>query len=88
MPQKLEPLFKSTKKSSYTRAQMEEIIKSGMSVNYRGSIISSLADLPSEADLALGNPEMEIVTLESLDQQIARLQAERAKIAKDAKEEF
>jgi hypothetical protein len=67
-----------------TRDQLEEIIKRGESVIHNGEIITKIEDLPTEAELVLGNPALEKVTADVLDAQIARLQAERDKLTQAA----
>lgn len=63
-----------------TRTEMEQIIQSGGSVVYHGRILSSLHDLPSDAELAAGNPERETIAVTTLQQQIADLQAQLAQL--------
>lgn len=63
-----------------TREQMEQAIARGGSVLHQGRIISRVQDLPSAAELAEGDPERESATANSLQQQIADLQAQLAKL--------
>lgn len=59
-----------------SRAEMEQVIRSGGSVLHQGSVITRLELLPSEADLARGNPEQEAAVAEGLRAQLAELQAQ------------
>lgn len=61
---------------SLSRAEMERTIAQGGSVLYQGRIISRAQDLPSEADLARGDPDAEAQTQTRLEAQIAELQAQ------------
>lgn len=63
-----------------TRSEMEQTIIQRGSVLYRGRIISRIQDLPSDADLAAGDPAQEAAAAAALDAQIAALQAQRARI--------
>lgn len=63
-----------------TRNEMEAVITGGGSVIYNGQTISRLGDLPSAADLAKGDPEAEAAAANALQQQIADLQAQIAKL--------
>lgn len=56
------------------RAAMEAAISRGGAVLYQGRIISRVADLPSEAELAQGDPAAEQAAAESLRAQIAQAQ--------------
>lgn len=67
-----------------TRAQMEQAIQDGGSVVVNGQILSRIDDLPSEADLAQGDAAKEQAARAALDQQIARLLSERAKLSQEA----
>lgn len=59
-----------------SRAQMEDVIRNGGSVLHGGRIITRAEHLPTEADLAAGNPEQERVAAAALEAQIAALQAQ------------
>lgn len=63
-----------------TRNEMEQVIKSGGSVLYKDQILFHLSQLPSEADMAAGNPEQEAAARAALDAQIAALTAQRARL--------
>ncbi len=65
-----------------TRAEMEQVIGRKGSVMYAGRIITRVEDLPSAADLAVGDPAAEKKTAEDIDAEIARLVAEKAKLGK------
>lgn len=58
-----------------TRAQMEKIIAGGGSVLHRGQILSTVGQLPTEADLAQSDAEKADASA-SLQAQIAALQAQ------------
>lgn len=62
------------------RKEMEAVIASGGSVLYGGRTIAHASQLPSEADLAKGDPEAETAAANALQQQIADLQAQVAKL--------
>ena len=66
-----------------TRSEMEQAIKAGGSVLYKGRVIYQLGDIPDEAELASGDPEQEAVARNALDAQIAALQVQRDRIAVD-----
>lgn len=59
-----------------TRDEMAAIIKGHGSVLYAGRIISREQDLPSEADLAAGNPDRAAAVAADLQAQIDRLSAD------------
>lgn len=63
-----------------TRAEMEAVIARGGSVSYKGLIITRVANLPTEADLAEGDSTRSAAVVQSLDQQIAGLLAQRAQL--------
>lgn len=63
-----------------TRKEMEAAIAAGGTVLYNGQTLWQVAQLPSEADLAVGNPEAETAAANNLQQQIADLQAQIAKL--------
>jgi hypothetical protein len=63
-----------------TRDEMAAVIAGGGSVLYEGRTIWRAQDLPSEADLAQGDPEKEAAASASLQEQIAQLQADLAKL--------
>ena len=63
--------------SSYSHAELDEILKRGESVMIGGRIVTSPSDLPSAATLAKGNPAAEAATGKSLDAQIAELTRQR-----------
>jgi predicted HD phosphohydrolase len=64
-----------------TRNQMEEVIRSGGSVLHGGRLITRVEHLPTDADLAAGNPEQEALAAAALEAQIAALQAQRDRLA-------
>lgn len=68
------------KDGKLTRAHMEEAIRAGGSVLHDGEIIAKVEDLPDEADLAAGDAEREAAVAAALDEQIARLAAQRARL--------
>jgi len=59
---------------------MEEAIKAGGSVLHKGAIYHQLGQLPSEAELAEGDPEQEAVVASALDAQITALQRQRDRL--------
>lgn len=64
-----------------SRAEMAQVIQGGGSVLYLGRTLTSLAQLPSEAELAEGDPEQSAAVVSALDAQIQALQAQRDKLA-------
>lgn len=66
------------------RKQLEKGIQAGRTVTYRGVFYSSIADLPSEAELAKGDKAQEEAARLSIEQEMARLKAELAKLEKPA----
>jgi hypothetical protein len=68
-----------------TRAGMEQAIKDGGSVMYKGKILTSLDQLPSEADLAAGDSQRESQARENLLKQKDAIDKELAKIGKAKK---
>lgn len=65
-----------------TRRGMEAVIRAGGSVMHNGRFVSRVEELPSQADLAKGNPEMERATRASLQQHRDYIDAEIAKLGK------
>ena len=63
-----------------TRETMERTIAGGGSVLYHGIVISSIADLPSVAALAQGDPAKEAVAIAALTAQMQALQADIARL--------
>lgn len=61
-----------------TRAEMEQVIREGGSVKHGGRIISRLEHLPSDADLAKGDPAKEAKAAGDLQAQIDQLQQQLA----------
>lgn len=61
-----------------TREGMEAAIRAGGSVMHDGRVIDTLDDLPDAAELAAGDENRERMLVESYDDQIARLQREKA----------
>lgn len=59
-----------------TRAEMERVIAEGGSVLHGGQHISQIKDLPTEADLAKGDPDKEQAAAGNLQAQIDALQAQ------------
>jgi hypothetical protein len=60
-----------------TRDQMVAIIQRGESVMIGSEVYDSLDRLPSEAQLAQGDPQREEAALANLDAQLAAVQAQR-----------
>jgi len=67
------------------RSEMEQIIVQGGSVLYQGRTISRVQDLPSEADLAVGDPAQEAAATAALQAQMADLQAQIDRLSQPAK---
>jgi hypothetical protein len=63
-----------------TRDQMVAIIQRGESVMIGSEVYDSVDRLPSEAQLAQGDPAREEAALANLDAQLAAVQAQRALI--------
>lgn len=63
-----------------THAQMEQAIQAGGSVLWRGQILTHVAQLPSEAELAAGDPALEAAASSALDAQILALTREKARL--------
>lgn len=61
-----------------SRAAMVAAIKEGGSVHYKGALITRLENLPSEAELAVGDPAQEQQALTDLQKEIAGLEARKA----------
>lgn len=57
-----------------TRAEMEAVIAGGGSVMYRGQTINQVGLLPTQAELAKGDPEQEKVVTSELQAQVEALQ--------------
>jgi hypothetical protein len=66
--------------ASLSRADMERVIKDGGSVLHRGILHTRVETLPTEADLAEGDPAREQAAREALDAQIAALTAQRSRL--------
>lgn len=62
--------------ATLTRAQMEQVIRDGGSVLHSGQVITKIANLPTEAALAAGDPAAEAAAAASLQAQMAALQAQ------------
>jgi hypothetical protein len=65
-----------------SRNQMEQVIRNGGSVLVGGRIITKAEHLPTDADLAKGNPEQEQQVLATLQEQIAALQRQQDELTK------
>jgi hypothetical protein len=63
-----------------SRAQMERAIREGGSVLYGGRVISRAEQLPSEAELAQGDPDAEAEAQANLQAQMAALQAQMERL--------
>lgn len=66
--------------ATLTRDEMRKVIQEGGSVLWQGHTLTRLEQLPSEAQLAQGDPEKEHAATESLQTQIAQLQAQLAQL--------
>lgn len=74
------------RKTKLTRADMEAKIKAGESIIHNGMVISAIVDLPTDVELAAGDPAAEQETADSLDAEIARLQTLRTRLADQQKQ--
>lgn len=63
-----------------TRAHMEEVIAKGGSVLHNGEILKTIEQLPTEAELSEGDPLAEQAARDSIDAQIAALQAAKLRL--------
>lgn len=59
-----------------SREEMERVLQDGGTVLYRGTIRTTAAELPGEAELAQGDPAKEAQARAGLEAQIAALRAE------------
>lgn len=66
--------------ATLTRSQMEQVIANGGSVLHGGKIITRVMDLPTDADLAVGDPNRETQIANDLQQQIDHLQAQMERL--------
>lgn len=60
-----------------SRNQMEQVIRNGGSVLVGGRIITKVEHLPTDADLAAGNPEQEQAVISDLSDRIKALEQQR-----------
>lgn len=67
------------------RSEMEKVIRSGGAVIHKGVHYRSISALPSEADMALGDPDREAEAAKELSAEVERLNAELAKLKKTSK---
>lgn len=63
-----------------TRTQMEAVIRGGGSVLHDGKLHTQLHTLPTEGDLAAGDPQRETQAANALQAQMADLQAQLDKL--------
>lgn len=63
-----------------SRQEMERVIQQGGAVLYRGRSIARVQDLPSEAELAQGDPQAELQAAANLQTQMAELQRQLAQL--------
>jgi hypothetical protein len=80
-PDELEAVVARTPDGKLTHAGMRHAIEHGGSVLHQGEVLTSLEQLPTEADLARGNDQQTQAVAQSIDQQIAALQQQRARLA-------
>jgi hypothetical protein len=57
-----------------SRKDMEDLIKSGQSIIHDGQMITRVEDLPTDVDLALGDPAKEDATEAEINRQIKALE--------------
>jgi len=62
------------------RQEMEQVINSGGSVLHNGTVHTDVRTLPDEADLAQGDEVRTNAARDAIDQQLAALTAQRAKL--------
>lgn len=63
-----------------TRDEMAQVIRDGGCVELAGRMILTEAALPTEADLAVGDPAQEATALAALQTQMIALQAQMTKL--------
>jgi len=70
-------------KGKLTRAEMEAAIAQGQGVIVNGNRYSNVHELPTEADIAAasGDAATKAQTADDIDEQIKKLQAEKAKLS-------
>lgn len=67
--------------ATLTRQEMADILRDGKrSVLYNGRIIRNISQIPSEAELAAGNPQEEKKVQDNILVEMERLKAELAKL--------
>lgn len=67
--------------ATMTRAQMEAVIAGGGSVLHGGKLYTRVEHLPSEAELAQGDPAAEQAAAARLQEEIVRLQEQVARLS-------
>ncbi len=72
--------------ANLTRAEMEAVIDAGGSVLHDRQVITRREDLPSEADLAAGDPDKSQEVADKLKAQIADLKEQLAQAQTQQKE--
>ncbi len=70
-----------------TRKGMEQIVQGGGSVLHKGQLFTTVAQLPTEAELAKGNPLAERAAEQDLKRRLAETQAELDKLKAATKTE-
>lgn len=74
--------------ATLTRQEMADILRDGKrSVLFEGRIIKHVSQIPSEAELAVGNPEEEKKAQENILAEMERLKAELAILKETSKPE-
>lgn len=68
--------------SKLSRRDMEDVIKQGGSVMYKGQVLTHVGHLPPEADLVAGDEEAEKRVAEELQRQRDAIDAQLAKLRK------
>lgn len=64
--------------STMERADFFQVLREGGTVTYKGSLIKSVADIPSEAELAQGDPAAELEAKQNILAEMDRLKNELA----------
>lgn len=65
------------------REKYAKSINAGRAVIIKGKHYNRIVDLPSEADLSVGDPKKEAATAEQLKKDIEKLHSELAKVEKE-----
>jgi hypothetical protein len=72
-------------KTDLTRAEMEAIIRGGGSIHHGGKLITKIAELPDDVDLAQSNDDLEAAA-EQLEREELELEQRRRKLSQRFRE--